>query len=85
MEEQSSSGSAERQVAEFVEDDEVGIGKPSRNLAGLPLVLFLFEGVDEFDGGEEPYALAATLDGLDADCRGEMRLTRAGATNRTTL
>jgi hypothetical protein len=49
------------------------------------LVLFLFEGVDEFDGGEEPYALAATLDGLGADCRGEMRLTRAGGTNRTTL
>src|SRR5271155_4536624 len=37
MEEQSSSGSAERQVAEFVKNDEVGIGKAPRNLAGLPV------------------------------------------------
>src|ERR1700689_5112947 len=54
MEEQSSSGGAERQVAEFVKNDEVGIGEAPRNLAGLPLVLFLFESVDEFDRGEEP-------------------------------
>jgi hypothetical protein len=83
MEEQSTSGSAERQVAEFVEDDEVGIGEPPRNLAGLPLVLFLFEGVDEFDGGEEPDALAVMLDGVDADCRGQMRLARAGRDSDT--
>jgi hypothetical protein len=82
MEEQSSSESAERQVAEFVKNDEVGIGKPPRNLAGLPLVLFLFERVDEFDCGEEPYALAVMLDGLDADCRGQMRLPRAGAADQ---
>jgi hypothetical protein len=73
MEEQSSSGSAERQVAKLVENDEVGIGKPPRNLAGLPLVLLLFEGVDEFDGGEEADALAVMLDRLDADRGGEMR------------
>ena len=48
------------------------------DLPGLALVLFLFEGVDEFDGGEEPDALAVMLDGLDADRRGEMRLARAG-------
>jgi hypothetical protein len=83
MEEQSTSGSAERQVAEFVEDDEVGIGEPPRNLAGLPLVLFLFEGVDEFDGGEEPDALAVMLDGLDTDRRGEMRFPRAGRDSDT--
>ena len=82
MEEQSSSGSAERQVAEFVKNDEVGVGKAPRNLAGLPLVLFLFESVDEFDGGEEPYALAMMLDGLDGDCGGEMRLARAGAADQ---
>jgi DNA modification methylase len=32
----------------------------------------LFESVDEFDGGEEPDALAVMLDGLDADRRGEI-------------
>src|SRR5260370_39838509 len=67
MEEQRSAGGAERQVAQFVQDDEVGVGKPSRNLPGPPLKLFLFEGVDEFDGGEEPDALAVMFDGLNAD------------------
>jgi hypothetical protein len=31
------------------------------------LALFLFEGVDEFDGGEAPDTLAVMFDGLDAD------------------
>jgi hypothetical protein len=82
MEEQSSSGSAERQVAEFVKNDEVGVGEPRRDLAGFALKLLLFESVDEFDGGEEPYALAVMLDGLDADRGGEMRLARAGAADQ---
>jgi hypothetical protein len=41
------------------------------------LALFLFEGVDEFDGGEAPDTLAVMFDGLDADRRGEVRLARA--------
>src|SRR5271154_2297147 len=67
MEEQGAAGGAERQVAQLVENDEIGMGKPRRDLSGLSLKLFLFEGVDEFDGGEEPDALAALFDGLDAD------------------
>src|SRR5271156_306401 len=82
MEEQGSAGGAEREVAEFVEDDEVGVGEAPRDLSWLSLKLFLFEGVDEFDGGEEPDALAVVLDGLDADRRGEMRLTGAGAADQ---
>jgi len=78
MEEQGPAGGAERQVAKLVEYDEIGVGEPRRDLAGFALKLLLFESVDEFDGGEEPYALAVMLDGLDADGRGEMRLARAG-------
>ena len=52
-----SAGGAERQVAEFVEDDEIGAGKSRRDLAGFALKLLLFESVDEFDGGEEADAL----------------------------
>src|SRR6202165_3799324 len=79
MEEQGPAGGAERQVTKLVEDDEIGVGEPRRDLAGFALKLLLFESVDEFDGGEEPDALAVMLDGLDADRGGEMRLPRAGA------
>src|SRR5580692_7839176 len=82
MEEQGPAGGAERQVAKLVEDDEIGVGEPRRDLAGFALKLLLFEGVDEFDGGEEPNALAVLLDGLDADRRGEMRLPRARAADQ---
>src|ERR1700735_5607469 len=78
MEEQGSAGSAERQVTRVGEDDEIGVGEPRRDLAGFALKLLLFESVDEFDGGEEPDALAVMLDGLDADRGGESRLPRAG-------
>ena len=78
MEEQGPAGGAERQVAKFVEDDEIGVGEPGCDLPSLSLALLLFEGVDEFDGGEEPDPLAVMLDGLDADRGGEMRLARAG-------
>src|ERR1700719_3977681 len=82
MEEQGPAGGAERQVAKLVEDDEIGVGEPGRDLARFALKLLFFESVDEFDGGEEPYALAVMLDGLDADRGGEMRLARAGAADQ---
>jgi hypothetical protein len=50
MEEQRPAGGAERQVAEFVQDDEVGVGEPRRDLSRLSVKLFLLEGIDEFDG-----------------------------------
>src|ERR1700685_4069087 len=37
---------------------------------------------DEFDGGEEPDALAVMLDGLDADRRGEVRFACARAADQ---
>src|SRR6202021_4078133 len=82
MEEQGSAGGAERQIAKLVEDDEIGVGEPSRDLARFALKLLLFESVDEFDGGEEADALAMVLDGLDADRGGEMRLACAGAADQ---
>src|SRR5580693_8933062 len=82
MEEQGPAGGAERQVAKLVEDDEIGVGEPRRDLAGFALKLLLFKSVDQFDGGEEPDALAMMLDGLDADRRGEMRLACAGTADQ---
>src|ERR1700722_12323520 len=82
MEEQRSAGGAERQVTKLVEDDKIGVGEPGGDLAGFALKLLLFESVDEFDGGEEPDALAVVLDRLDADRGGEMRLACAGAADQ---
>ena len=62
MEEQGPAGGAERQVAKLVEDDEIGVREPRRDLAGFALKLLLFESVDEFDGGEEPDALGSRCD-----------------------
>ena len=85
MEEQGSAGGAERQIAKLVEDDEIGVGELGCDLARFALKLLLFESVDEFNGREEPDALAMMLDGLDADRCGEMRFARAGPPTRTTL
>src|SRR6202167_2456299 len=82
MEEQGSAGGAERQVAQLVEDDEIGVGEPGGDLAWFALKLLLFKSVDEFNGGEEADALAMMLDGLDADRGGEMRLARAGTADQ---
>src|ERR1700733_16021061 len=82
MKELGSAGGAEWQIAKLVEDDEIGVGEPGGDLARFALKLLLFKSVDEFDGGEEPDALAMGLDRLDADCSGEMRLARAGAADQ---
>ncbi len=44
--------------------------------------LLLFERVDQFDGREEPDPLVVMFDGLDPDCRGDVRLARAGAADQ---
>ena len=57
------------------------MAKARCDLPGLAVKLLLFEGVDEFDGGEEPDALSMMLDGLHAEGGGDMRLARAGTSN----
>jgi hypothetical protein len=61
------------------------VGEPGCDLARFALKLLLFESFNEFDGGEEPDALAVVLDRLDADRRSEMRLARAGAADQYDL
>ena len=53
MEQQRAAGFAERQVSQLVKDHEVELGQVFCDLPGLALGLFLFEGVNQFDGGEE--------------------------------
>ena len=68
---------AEGQVAKFVEDDEVKLGQPVSQLPCLVHGLFLLEGIDQVDGGEEPDLLAVVLDRLDAERGGNVGLARA--------
>ena len=56
---------------------EVELGQAFGNLAGLSLGLFLFEGIDQFDGGEEADLAAMMLDGLDTEGRRDMGLARS--------
>ena len=77
MEEQLPAGLGERQVAEFVEDDEVEAGEiigDAALAAGAPLGLEL---VDEIDGGEEATARSGA-DAASRDGDGQMRLAGAG-------
>ena len=48
MEEQRTAGRAERQIAEFVEDDQVDLGKHLGHFPSLSESLFLLQCVDEF-------------------------------------
>ena len=81
MEQELSARLGERQIAEFIEDDEVEpckvIGKPS--LAARPS--FGLEPVDQIDSVEEPAARSGT-DTAARDRHRQMRLAGAGPTNQ---
>ena len=77
VEEQSPARGAERQVAQLVQDHEVGAREALGDLPGLALRLLLLERVDELDRGEEADLLSMVLDGLDAERGRDMRLARA--------
>ena len=51
------------------------MGEPGGDLSWLALKLLLFESVDEFDGGEEPDALAVVLDRHSSGRNSEVVLT----------
>lgn len=56
-------------VAELIEDDEVGVNEPAGDLTGLSLRLFLLEGIDERDGGEERRTVAQSAGCALDDCQ----------------
>jgi hypothetical protein len=72
-------------MAKLVEGDEIGVGEPRCDLARFALKLLLFESVDEFDGGEEPDALAMVLDGWTPIAVARCVLPVPGPPTRTTL
>ena len=58
------------------------MSEPAGDLAGLSLRLLLFDGVDEFDGGEEADPPVMMLDGLDAESRGDVGLASTGTVDQ---
>ena len=69
MEQERPARGTEGQVAELVEDDEIEARQPVSQLPCLVQSLFLLEGVDQIDGGEEPDLPAMMLDSLDVEQR----------------
>ena len=72
MEQQCAASLRERQIAEFIENDQVDLHEPVGDLARLAVSFLLFQRVDELDSGEEPDSEAMVSDGLHADGGGEM-------------
>ncbi len=56
LEQQFGTGSAEREIAQFVADQQVGLVQASQISIESVLLLRFFEAIDECRGGEEPYA-----------------------------
>ena len=69
---------AERQIAQFIKDDEMDVRHAVGELALLAVELFLLERVDEFHGGQKPDPPMVVDDGLHADRCGDVRLAGAG-------
>ena len=81
MEQQGAAGVAERQIAQFIENDQVGMGEAVGE-ASLPGVgLFLLKRIDQFDRREEADPAVMVDDRLDAESSSEMGLAGAGATD----
>ena len=79
VEQQGTAGLREWQVAQFVEDHQIGADQPFGQLPLFAGCLLQFQGIDQFDGGEEAHASVLMLDSLHADGRGQMGLAGAGA------
>ncbi len=82
VEEQGTARCAERQVSQLVQDHEIKPCQAFGDLAGFALGLFLFQGIDQFDGREEADFAVMMLDGLDAQGRGGMGLAGAWAADQ---
>ena len=85
MEEQRAAGSTERQVAQLVQNDEIGMDEPIGDLSGSALRLLLIERIDQFDGREEADTPAVVLDGLHADSGREMGFPCAGTADQNDI
>ena len=78
MEQQLTAGLGERQVAEFVDDDEVDTAEPIGEPASAPVPQLGLEAVHQVNGAEEAHA-PPVVHRIGADGDGEVRLARPRA------
>ena len=74
VKQQSPAGLAERQVAEFIEDDHVHALQVERDAPRLALSLLQFECIHQIHRRIKPYPFAVSGDARHADGRRHMRL-----------
>ncbi|GGE86742.1 hypothetical protein GCM10011317_49880 [Niveispirillum cyanobacteriorum] len=77
MEQQLAAGLGERQIAQFIQHDEVEPGEMVGDAALPPAPRLGIETVDQIDDGVEPDPGAAT-DAGPGDCDGEVALAGSG-------
>ena len=82
VEQQRTAGGAERQVAEFVEDNQVDFGEHLSHFPSLSEGLFLLQCVDQFDGRVQAHFASVMLNGLDADSCSDMAFASSRSTNQ---
>ena len=85
VEQQRATGRAERQVAEFIKNDQVDLCEHFSHLPGLPKGLFLLQCVDQFDGRVKAHLASVMFDGLDTDSCGDVAFAGAGAPNQNNV
>lgn len=64
MEQQCATSLAEGQVTQLIQYHQIGVDQPVGYPPLLPGLFLLFQCVNQFNGGEEPYSLSVLLDGL---------------------
>ena len=85
MEQQSAARGTERQVAEFIENNEIDVDEAACDLTSPSLSLFLLESIDQLDGGEEAGTLPVMLDGCTPSAVAMCVLPVPGPPTSTTL
>ncbi len=84
LEQQFSARAAEREITEFVADQQIALVEPGQKTIEPVLLLRFLQASDQRGCGEEPHA--ATLStGCQAQCGGSMRFPSSGTADQTNV
>ena len=85
VEQQSTTHLADGQVAQLIQNHQIGMDQSVGKSALLSGLLLLLKGINQFDGGEEPDALPVVLDGLHGNGGRQMGFPVPGPPTSTTF